>query len=199
MSHVHCRRHVLAALCAAVALACAATSGADAATRKPAKARPAEPVLPEATPEQLAAADLVFYGRYACAFDQVIDIAADPQHRGYVDVKHGKSAYRMKPVLSTTGAVRLEDVKGATLMVQIASKSMLMDVKAGRRLVDDCISPRQRDLKDEAARAKAAESAASAASAASGPESAPPAASGPSAQPASAPAPGASDSGPIAR
>ena len=35
----------------------------------------------------------------------------------------------MKPVLSSTGAIRLEDVRGETLMVQIASKSMLLNVK----------------------------------------------------------------------
>ena len=56
----------------------------------------------------------------------------------------------MKPVLSTTGAVRLEDVKGETLMVQIASKSMLLNVKTRHRLVDACISPRQRELLEAA-------------------------------------------------
>ena len=45
----------------------------------------------------------------------------------------------MRPVLSSTGAVRLEDVKGQTLMLQIAYKSMLMDVGAGRRLADNCV------------------------------------------------------------
>ena len=52
----------------------------------------------------------------------------------------------MKPVLSSTGAVRLEDVKGTTLMVQIASKSMLLNVKTGTRLVDECVCPKQREL-----------------------------------------------------
>ena len=37
----------------------------------------------------------------------------------------------MKPVLSSTGALRLEDVKGRVLMLQIANKSMLMDTQAG--------------------------------------------------------------------
>jgi len=37
--------------------------------------------------------------------------------------------------------------------VQIAQKSMLMDVKVGHRLVDECVSPRQRELM-EAARLK---------------------------------------------
>jgi hypothetical protein len=62
--------------------------------------------------------------------------------------------------------VRLEDVKGTTLMVQIANKSMLLDVKGGHRIVDECVSPKQRELIEAAARLKAAEAAASAASAA---------------------------------
>ena len=69
----------------------------------------------------------------------------------------------MRPVLSTTGAVRLEDVKGETLMVQIATKSMLLNVKTARRIVDECVSARQRELIAEAKAAKAAEVAASAA------------------------------------
>jgi len=60
--------------------------------------------------------------------------------------------------------VRLEDVKGETLMVQIANKSMLMNVKAERRMVDECVSPRQRELIEAAAKAEV-EAAASAAAA----------------------------------
>ena len=66
----------------------------------------------------------------------------------------------MKPVLSSTGAIRLEDVRGETLMVQIASKSMLLNVKTAQRIVDDCISPKQREMIAEAKAAKAAAEAA---------------------------------------
>ena len=62
----------------------------------------------------------------------------------------------MKPVLSSTGAIRLEDVRGETLMVQIAAKSMLLNVKTGHRIVDDCISPKQHELIEAAKAAKAA-------------------------------------------
>jgi len=51
-------------------------------------------------------------------------------------------------------------VRGQTLMVQIAAKSMLLDVKAGKRLVDDCICPKQRELVAEAKSGKAAAEAA---------------------------------------
>ena len=50
----------------------------------------------------------------------------------------------MKPVVSSTGAVRLEDVKGNALLIQILTKSMVMDPKAGRRLVDGCVHDVQR-------------------------------------------------------
>lgn len=132
---------------------------------KPAPAPVVEAPLPPAPQEQLDAAERVYYGHYDCEFKQTVDIASDPKNVGYVEVKHLKSAWIMKPVLSSTGAVRLEDVKGGTLMVQIAQKSMLMDVKAGHRLVDECISPKQRELM-EAAKAKAAEDEKAAAAAA---------------------------------
>ena len=86
-----------------------------------------------------------------------MNILASTTHHFYVDVKYGKTTWLMKPVLSTTGAVRLEDVKGRTLMVQIASKSMLLNVKTRHRIVDACISPRQRELLEAAKTSKPAD------------------------------------------
>ena len=116
-------------------------------------------VLPDATPEQVDAAGRVYYGVYDCEFKQSIDIAASGKHPHYVDVKVAKAEYLMKPVLSSTGAIRLEGVKGDMLMVQIASKSMLMNVKTGQRVVDECVSPRQRELMEAAKREKAEQEA----------------------------------------
>ncbi len=120
---------------------------------KPAKkvaAKPAEKVLPPADAAQIDAAERTFFGPYECEFNQKIDVALNAKTPGYIDVKHGKSTYVMKPVLSSTGALRLEDVTGRTLMLQIANKSMLMDVKAGRRLVDACIHEKQRGISEAA-------------------------------------------------
>ena len=179
----------LLAACAAIAglMAAPLASHAQTATPKPAaksvkstkKAaahKAAEFVLPAASAEQVDAAERVYYGAYDCEFNQSIQIVANPKHASYVDIKHGKADYLMKPVLSSTGAIRLEDVRGETLMVQIAAKSMLLNVKTGRRLVDDCISPKQRDLNEAAQAAKAAAAAAAAAP------------SAPAATPAEAPA-----------
>ena len=108
-----------------------------------AAAAPAAKPLPPASQEQLDAAERTLFGAYACEFDQKIDIEMNPKSRGYVDVKFKTSVFTMKPVLSSTGALRLEDVTGRTLMLQIANKSMLLDTKIGQRMVDNCIHPTQ--------------------------------------------------------
>lgn len=159
----------------------ASTTGAKSA-KKAATPKAAEFSVPPASPEQLDAAERVYYGVYECEFNQTIQIVASAKHPSYVDIKHGKADYLMKPVLSSTGAIRLEDVRGETLMVQISAKSMLLNVKTARRLVDDCISPKQRELNEAARVDKAA--AVAAAAAASAPASAP--ASSPASTPAAA-------------
>ena len=181
-------RQIAAGAAIAGLLAAPLTSQAQTAAPKPAaksakKAMPAkaaEYIIPAASAEQVDAAERVYYGVYDCEFNQSINIVANTRHTSYVDIKHGKADYLMKPVLSSTGAIRLEDVRGETLMVQIAAKSMLLNVKTGRRLVDDCISPKQRDLNEAAQAAKAAAAVAAAAAAA--------APSAPAATPADAPA-----------
>ena len=135
---------------------------AKASKKAPAPVKPVETSPSEATTEQIDAAERVYYGLYDCEFNQSVDIEKHPKHNAYVNVKSGKSVWVMKPVLSSTGAIRLEDVKGETLMVQIASKSMLLNVKTARRIVDECISPKQRELIAAAKAAKEAEATAKA-------------------------------------
>jgi len=95
-------------------------------------------VLPPAASEQLAAAAFILFGDYACEFDKSLRVSLNPKFDGYVDLLFDKQLFTLKPVLSHTGALRLEDVRGRLLLVQIPVKSMVMDVKIGRRLVDDC-------------------------------------------------------------
>ena len=119
-----------------------ATSKASKA--KKATAAPAQPLAP-ADQDQLIAAERVYFGDYECDFKQTLQIAMNAKNAGYVDVAFKKNVYTMKPILSSTGALRLEDVTGRALLIQIANKSMLMDVKAGQRLVDDCVHEKQRE------------------------------------------------------
>jgi hypothetical protein len=153
-------RFLLQCAVAGAALMAVGTLPVAAATPK-AKAHKAAPktaeVAPaEATAEQVVAAQRVYYGNYECEFKQTVDIERNAQYPAYVDVKSGKSRWLMRPVVSTTGAVRLEDVKGETLMVQIASKSMLLNVKTSQRVVDNCVCEEQRQLARAAAAAPAA-------------------------------------------
>lgn len=182
-------RHFALTLACAVALPVAAQTAAPkkpaakkpVARKKAEPVKPAPPVLQPANDEQLAAAKLAHLGVYDCEFNQTIQLIPYPQTTGYIEVAWNKSIFVMKPVLSSTGALRLEDVTGRTLMIQIANKSMLMDTKIGQRLVDECIHPVQRaaieaakanpappesSLGIDPAKAAAAASAASAASAA---------------------------------
>jgi hypothetical protein len=113
---------------------------------KPAKDRqsvsaalPAPVLLALADPEQLQAAAATYFGPYDCEFKQTLSISRHSTE-GYVIVTFGSHAYTMKPVRSRTGAVRLEEVgEGPMLMVQIPTKSMLMDTVRGRRIVDACV------------------------------------------------------------
>jgi membrane-bound inhibitor of C-type lysozyme len=107
-------------------------------------AAPAPVDLPAAGGEQMAAASMAHFGEYQCEFNQTLNVAMNPKHDGYVDVSFRNRTYTMKPVLSHTGAVRLEDVRGQMLIVQIATKSMMIDTKLGQRIVDGCMHEAQR-------------------------------------------------------
>jgi hypothetical protein len=144
---------------AAVAAACALTLPALAQTAAPAKpksgtrasakqsAKPAPPIeapLAAAGPEQLDAANAAHFGDYDCEFDQKVTLEPHTKAPGYIEMRQKAQAWVMKPVMSSTGALRLEDVKGRMLMIQIANKSMVMDTQLGQRLVDGCVHEKQR-------------------------------------------------------
>ena len=112
----------------------------------PKPAASVEAPLPPASDEQKAAAAIAHLGDYACEFDQTVSVLADAKADGYLDVKYKTSTWVTKPVLSSTGALRLEDVKGRLLVIQIANKSMLMDTQLGQRLVDGCMHEKQREF-----------------------------------------------------
>lgn len=104
---------------------------------------PPEPVLSQADEAQLAAAERAHLGDYMCEFNERVHIERHGKEAGYIDVAWNKYRVTMKPVLSSTGALRLEDVRGRLLMIQIANKSMLLDTKIGQRVLDDCVHPEQ--------------------------------------------------------
>lgn len=123
-------------------------SSAAARKKKAAAAPPPEPevVVAAADEQQLAAAKEVLLGESGCEFNQKIQVDPSATHPGYVDMSFNKKKYTMKPVMSPTGALRLEDVRSEALMIQIASKTMVMNQKTGQRLVDNCVHADQKTV-----------------------------------------------------
>ena len=95
------------------------------------------------TPEELAISERVHVGRIPCELGAFVTVAADAASPGRFHVEGKGFKYYMSPVATTTGTVRLEDVKGGAVWLQIANKSMLMNQKLGQRLADECMSPQQ--------------------------------------------------------
>lgn len=151
-------RHTLTPILAALALSLALPAAAQTSAPKPAAkaaAKPAAKKRAAATPapeaplaaagaEQLEAANAAHLGDYDCEFDQKVTLEPSSKAPGYIEMKQKAQGWVMKPVMSCTGALRLEDVKGRMLMIQIANKSMVMDTQIGQRLVDGCVHEKQR-------------------------------------------------------
>lgn len=107
-------------------------------------AAPAAAVDAPLTQAQLDIVPNVYTGRSDCEFSQTVSVTPVEGRPGVFQVAYGKNVYTMVPQETTTGAVRLEDKKAGALWLQIPSKSMLIDTKAGQRLVDACRSQQQR-------------------------------------------------------
>ncbi len=127
-------------LAACLALGGLATAAAATKDKPAAKTAAAAPTLSEG---QISAADRVLTGKAKCEFDQSIDVAAVAGKKGYFNVAFKGKTYTMVPEATSTGAVRLEDKKAGMMWLQIANKSMLMNTKAGQRMVDNCQHPSQ--------------------------------------------------------
>ena len=95
------------------------------------------------TPAELAIAERVHVGNLPCELGASVTLTADTKAPGYFDLQGKNFKYRMFPVATTTGAIRLEDKKAGAVWLQLANKSMLMNQKLGIRLADECVSPSQ--------------------------------------------------------
>ena len=95
------------------------------------------------TPAELEIAARVHLGKLPCELGAFVTLMADPRSPGYFDLHTKTQKYRMFPVETSTGAIRLEDHKAGAVWLQLANKSMLMNQKLGRRLADACMNPDQ--------------------------------------------------------
>jgi hypothetical protein len=94
-------------------------------------------------PQELSIAERVHVGHLPCELGASVQMTADTHTPGYFNLQGKGYKYRMKPVTTSTGAIRLEDEKAGAVWLQLANKSMLMDQKNGRRLADECAHPDQ--------------------------------------------------------
>ena len=147
-------RPVVGSAVIAAVLSLAATTAFASDTQKPAKAKPAA-AKSEAKPAaeastqgvsaaQLAIADRVLTGNAQCEMNQQVSVHAIEGKPGHFKVSFKNASYTMVPEETTTGAVRLEDKHAGVVWVQIPAKSMLLNAKAGQRMVNDCRQSEQR-------------------------------------------------------
>jgi Ni/Co efflux regulator RcnB len=140
---------------AAVAQNAAATKPAAKAETKP-KAQPKRQVtrkaakaVEEVTPVNtdtdvvlndmdLAVAQRVSTGRAQCELGADVTVTPDDKKPGFFTITTKGLKYRMHPVESRTGAIRLEDPRAGAMWLQLGNKSMLMNQKAGLRIADEC-------------------------------------------------------------
>ncbi len=101
------------------------------------------------TAEDLEIAKRVYVGTIACELGASVTITPSDKRPGFFLVQTGKSRFRMHPVESRTGAIRLEDGRAGAMWLQLGNKSMLMSQKLGQRLADECMSPSQVTFADE--------------------------------------------------
>lgn len=134
------------AVLAAQAAANAAAKNAEPGTLPAAGPAPAallpDPAQPR-NPNALASAQHVHLGPLRCELGAIVHVEADANHPGLFHVHGNGFRYRMLPVPTSTGALRLEDKKAGAVWLQLANKSMLMDQNKGRRVADGCAHPDQ--------------------------------------------------------
>ena len=95
------------------------------------------------SPAELEVARAVHVGVMTCELGASVTV--EPARReGFFWVGlHKGLRFRMHPIVSRTGAIRLEDPKRGAMWLQLGSKSMLLSQKQGKRLADECQSPSQ--------------------------------------------------------
>lgn len=106
------------------------------------------PLLPEAAshtvvpvvasaPEPAPAPGEVWSGAYQCEHAEKISLRPG-QGAGMVELQWKAQRWQMRRVDSRSGAMRLEDASARMVWIQLPNKSMLLDQRQGRRLLDEC-------------------------------------------------------------
>jgi Ni/Co efflux regulator RcnB len=101
------------------------------------------------SPSDLEVAKRIYTGKIPCELGASVTIEADGKKPGFFTLMHAGKRYRLHPVESRTGAIRLEDPRAGAMWLQLGGKSMLMSQKLGQRLADDCKAGKQVEIAEE--------------------------------------------------
>lgn len=137
--------------CGVGLLSLGVTLGAAAQTSAravPKAVAPAAPVQPLSEAEQAVAA-VVHVGTLPCELGQTVTLQPDQAAPGHFHLQTRTHRFHLRPVLTSTGAVRLEDAAQGAVWIQLSNKSMLMHQRLGRRLADECKSPMQQAVAEQ--------------------------------------------------
>ena len=99
--------------------------------------------------QDMEIAKRVYIGVIPCELGASVTITPNEKRPGFFVVSTKGAKFRMHPVESRTGAIRLEDARAGAMWLQLGNKSMLMSQKQGQRLADECMSPAQVTFADE--------------------------------------------------
>ncbi len=109
---------------------------------KPAPPVPVPVVLPELSPAHLQVAEKVVLGTVPCELGAKVVVKQDTSPGRFL-LEHGRQTFRMEPMLTSTGAIRLEDFASGAVWLQLGNKSMLLNQRLGKRLADSCVNLHQ--------------------------------------------------------
>jgi len=133
---------------AAAPTAAAAVQALPAKPYTPSQPARPSPLLPEAAsttvvpvvasaPTPAAPATEVWAGAYQCEHAEKVSMRPG-QGPDMVELQWKAQRWQMRRVDSRSGAMRLEDASARMVWIQLPNKSMLLDQRQGRRLLDEC-------------------------------------------------------------
>lgn len=108
-------------------------------TPVPSRPSPLLPAVAAITPSAAApaAADEVWQGAYQCEHAEKVQLRPDTV-ADQVHLQWKGQNWKMRRIDSRSGAMRLEDASGRMVWIQLGNKSMLLDQRLGKRLLDEC-------------------------------------------------------------
>lgn len=100
---------------------------------KPAAAVSAAPVA-QTGPAGVA----LIAGNFQCELGNRVQVSTDAQSPNAINLAWKGRSYPLQAVATSTGALRYEDAASGHVWIQIPAKSMLLNVKAGQQLANEC-------------------------------------------------------------